>query len=338
MTPTEHPRLERRRGVGCLVAAMILVSFLGGLGFLLAGLGAGAGDGDRVRVSSMDRVPGARRHVAWIQARGILLEGGAGLGEGPGITRDTLALLERATIDSTVAAVVLELDTPGGSVTDADRIHRQLGLLKAAGKKVIVLMGDLCASGGLYAAVAADRILAMPTTVTGSIGVIISGLNVADLLAQHGVKDTSITSGPNKALLSPTLPVDPAHTEILKGIVDAMYQRFVKLVSEGRGLTLEQVKAVGDGRLLTAEQALAAHLIDEIGYPEDAMRTARELAGTEPLDVMRYEIEPTLIELLKSQARPPVPAVMLLANSLSAPRAMYLLSPLAVGQGLGGLL
>jgi protease-4 len=123
----------------------------------------------------VERTPGARRHLAWIEARGVMLQGPAGLGEGAGITRDLSSMLERATVDSTVAGVLLELDTPGGSVTDADKIHRQIGLLKAQGKKVIVLMGDVCASGGLYAAVAADRIVALPTTITGSIGVIISG-------------------------------------------------------------------------------------------------------------------------------------------------------------------
>ncbi len=339
MTPSETPRIERRRGVGCLVAAMILVAFLGGVGFLLAGLGAGSagGPGDHIRESVVERTPGARRHLVWIEARGVMFEGPAGLGEGAGITRDVLHMLERATTDTTVAGVLLELDTPGGSVTDADKIHRQIGLLKAQDKKVVVLMGDVCASGGLYAAVAADRIVAMPTTITGSIGVLISGLNVADLMAQHGIKDTTITSGANKALLSPTLPVDPAHVEILKGVVDAMYQRFVKLISEGRGLPIDQIRPVADGRVLTADQALAARLVDQIGYADDAVAALRTLVGVEPLDVVRYDVEPSLIELLKAQTRPTTPEATLLSRIFAAPRALYLLAPAAPGLNLGGL-
>lgn len=333
MNPSELPRIERRRGLGCLISAMVLVAFLGGLGFVLAGLGAAAGsaDGDRIREQVVSRIAGARRHVVWIEARGLLLEGPSGMGEGPGITRDVLAMLERATEDSAVGGVLLELDTPGGSVTDADKIHRKIRLLREQGKKVVVLMGDICASGGLYAAVAADHIVALPTTITGSIGVIISGLNVADLMSQHGVKDTSIVSGPNKALLSPTLPVDPGHVEILRGVVDAMYQRFLRLVSEGRNLPSDQIKTLADGRVLTAEQALAAKLIDQIGYSDEAVATLRTLVGTEPLDVVRYEVEPSLFEMLKAQVHPPTAESALLMRAFAAPRAMYLLSPALAG-------
>jgi protease-4 len=113
---------------------------------------------------------------------------------------------------------------------------------------------------------------------------------VADLMAQHGIKDTTIASGANKALLSPTLPVDPAHVEILKGVVEAMYQRFLKLVSEGRGLPMEQLRPIADGRVLTADQALEARLVDQIGYADDAVAALRSLVGAEPLDVVRYEV------------------------------------------------
>ena len=334
LNPSELPRIERRRGMGCLVAAMVLVAFLGAVGFVLAGVGTAMGgvSGDHIREAVVSRVPGARRHLVWIEARGLMLEGGTGMGAGAGITRDVLAMLERATDDSAVGGVLLELDTPGGSVTDADKIHRQIRRLHDQGKKVVVLMGDVCASGGLYAAVAADHVIAMPTTITGSIGVIISGLNVADLMSQHGIRDTSIASGSNKAMLSPTLPVDPAHVEILRSVVDSMYQRFLRLISEGRNLPVDQFKSLADGRVLTADQALAAKLIDQIGYSDDAVATLRTLVGTEPLDVVRYEVEPSLFEMLKAQVHPPTAESALLARAFAAPRAMYLLSP-SLGAG-----
>jgi len=326
----ENP--PRRRGVGCLVAAMVGLAFLGGLGFVFAGLGgAGAVGPGQIRERTVEKGAGARQRLVLIEARGLMIEGQSGLGEGPGITRPLLTMLEAAALDSTVEGILLSLDTPGGSVTDADQIHHRLTGLREKGKHVVVLMGDLCASGGLYSAVAAEKIVARPTTLTGSIGVIISGLNIAALLEQHGVKDTSVVSGSNKALLSPTQPIDPAHVALLKDIVDAMYQRFVKLVSEGRNLPADKLAAVADGRLLTAEQALAAGLVDQIGHDEDALATLKALAGGGPFEIVRYDVEPTLLDLLKSASGRASPETALWARVLSAPRAMYLATPFASG-------
>jgi protease-4 len=256
----------------------------------------------------------------------VLIEGSSGMGDGPGLTGPLREMLERAAEDTRVAGVLIELDTPGGSVTDSDLLHAQMGKLRDAGKKVHVLMGDLCASGGVYLAVGAERVQALPTTVTGSIGVMISGLNVAGLMARYGVEDTSVTSGPNKAMMSPTRAVEPEHQRILQGIVDAMYDRFVKLVSEGRKLPLERVKAFADGRLLTADEALAAGLVDAVGYADAAMDALREAAGEGPFEVVRYDVEPSLFELLKARAAPPEPNAWL-SLLTRAPRAMYLFAP-----------
>jgi protease-4 len=311
---------------------MVALAFLGGLGFLLAGVGGPGGGGPgRIREIPVEKVTGARQRLVLIEARGLMIDGQGGMGEGPGFTRSLLTMLEEAAIDSTVEGVLLELDTPGGSVTDADEIHHRIKGLREKGKHVVVLMGDLCASGGLYAAVAAEKIVARPTTLTGSIGVIISGLNIASLLEQHGVKDTSVVSGPNKALLSPTQPVDPAHVALLKGIVDAMYQRFVKLVSEGRNLPSDRLATVADGRLLTADQALAAGLVDQIGHAEEALSLLKTTAGGGPFEIVRYEVEPTLLDLLKSATGRATPETALMARVFAAPRAMYLATPFASG-------
>jgi protease-4 len=305
---------------------MLGVAVLGGV--LLVGLSAGGGSvgGGRVRESVVEAHLGATRRLVRIPARGVLIEGSSGMGDGPGLTGPLREMLERAAEDTRVAGVLIELDTPGGSVTDSDQLHAQMGKLRDAGKKVHVLMGDLCASGGVYLAVGAERVQALPTTVTGSIGVMISGLNVAGLMARYGVEDTSVTSGPNKAMMSPTRAVEPEHQRILQGIVDAMYDRFVKLVSEGRKLPLERVKAFADGRLLTADEALAAGLVDAVGYADAAMDALREAAGEGPFEVVRYDVEPSLFELLKARAAPPEPNAWL-SLLTRAPRAMYLFAP-----------
>ena len=310
------------------------LALLGGIGFALAGFAGAAGGPSRIREIVTERVTGAHGRLAWIEARGVMFTGGGGLGEGAGITESLLARLEHAAQDESVAGILLELDTPGGSVTDADLVHERLVRLKAQGKKIVVLMGDLCASGGIYAAVAADKVLAHPTTITGSIGVIISALNVSDLMANYGIKDTSITSGPNKAMLSPTRPVDPEHEAILKGVVDALYQRFVKLVAEGRNLPVEKVRALADGRIYTADQAKADGLIDGIEYTEGAMTALRELTAGGPYDVVRYEMEPALFDLFKAAVSRPDPQSALAARVLAGPRALYMLSPGLTGGGL----
>jgi protease-4 len=303
---------------------MVGLAMVGGFGLMLAAAGGAASP--TIRETVLEAPAGATKRLVRIPARGLLLEGGGPMGEGPGITRPLLDMLSQAERDPRVEGVLLELDTPGGSVTDSDLLHERVKALRGKGKRVHVLMGDLCASGGVYVAVAAERIQALPTAVTGSVGVVISAVNFSGLMERHGVQDTSVVSGPNKALLSPTRPVDPEHQRILQGIVDAMYARFVKLVAEGRGLAVERVQAFADGRLLTADQALAFGLIDAVGYADAALDALREAAGGGPYEVVRYEVEPTLIDLLKARAAAPEPRSVL-GSLARPPRAMYVFAP-----------
>jgi protease-4 len=139
-------------------------------------------------------------------------------------------------------------------------------------------MGDLCCSGGYYAAAPADCIMARPTTLTGSIGVIMSTVNIAELANKIGLEGVTIASGGNKDLLNPLKPVDTNHVAILQRPIQQLYDRFVGIVAKGRKLPTETVRTLADGRVFSAEDALKNKLVDCIGHEADAMKQLKKLA------------------------------------------------------------
>ena len=268
--PTPSPR---RFLSGCLFSALVLACFVVGLVAVLAALGGGVGEGQLEEEHHSGAAEGDA--VALVEVSGVIVRGE---GRDGGVTTPLLKMIERASEDARVKALMIRLNTPGGSVTDSDLIYHALERLKNAGKPVVLLMDETCASGGYYVSLAATEVWALPTTITGSVGVIMSGLNFSRLLSRHGVEDVTITSGGNKALLSPTRPIDPAHEALLQGVVSELYERFLSLVVKARGLDDPTARALADGRVFTAQQALEAKLIDKIGYPEEALSRLKELA------------------------------------------------------------
>jgi protease-4 len=198
--------------------------------------------------------------------------------------------LERAAEDASVKAVVLRINSPGGGVTASDIMYRDLIAFKAKTQKpVVACFMDVAASGGYYLAMAADQIYAHPTTITGSIGVIMSLYNAEDLCKKLGVASDAIKSGPNKDIGNPTRKLTPEERAIMQGMVDQFYDRFVAVVAAGRQLPETQVRAIADGRVYSAAQAKEMKLIDEIGYLDDALRRAKELAGIADAKVIAYD-------------------------------------------------
>lgn len=315
-----------RRGLGCLFAALGLAAFVGLWGVLLTSASMMApGDGE-VREATLERLPNATRKLAIVDIRGVMLDGSDRVTGRVGVTGGALKMLDRAREDDQVAGVLVRIDSPGGSVTDAELIHQRMRKLRDKGKTVLVLMGDLCASGGVYAAVAAQEIWALPTTVTGSIGVIITSLNLAELMLRHGVQDVSIMSGRHKASLSPTRPPDPESIALLREVVDSFHARFVKLVADGRSdLDEAAVRAFADGRIFTAEKAVELSLVDRIGDRDGAVERLRELTEGGPFNVVRYETTSSVFDLLRARLETPSPAEMV--RSALTPRAMYLFAP-----------
>jgi protease-4 len=203
--------------------------------------------------------------------------------------------LERAAADPSVKAVLLRLDTPGGEVTASDIIyHEILRFKERTGRPVVGLMMSVAASGGYYIASACDLIIAHPSTLTGSIGVISVFPSVESLMAKVGVRVNVIKSGPAKDSGSPFRDMTEDERKIFQGIIDEYYENFLAVVARGRkGKVAEaDLRTVADGRVYTAPQALKLGLIDGVGYFEDAYGKARDLAGIESARLVAYTYFP----------------------------------------------
>ena len=197
--------------------------------------------------------------------------------------------IRQARRDEKVKAVVLRVDSPGGTVTGSDQIWREIALLKGDGKPLVVSMGGLAASGGYYVSAPADRIIAEPTTTTGSIGVVIELPNASELLDKIGVDFRAVHAGEWKTMGSPFEPFNERELARFQELVDDTYTRFLRIVAQGRGLSLDRAREVADGKIYSADEALELGLVDRIGYLEDAILEAESRAGLSSPRVVRYE-------------------------------------------------
>jgi protease-4 len=257
---------------------------------------------------------------------------GAILG-GDGFVR---AQLDQVAEDDSVKAIVLRVDSPGGTVSGSDEIHHRLATL--AEKRdipVVVSMGGIAASGGYYVAMANraadDVIFAEPATLTGSIGVIIPHFDVSQALRKYDIRDDSIASGPLKEMLSPTKDRTPELAEkerkLLQELVDDMFGRFKEIVKAGRPkLDEAAVDKVATGQVFTARQALEAGLVDRIGFLEDAIGRAVELAGltADTARAVKYSKPKGLLDEVLGGASPTGRIDLAAIAELSTPRGWYL--------------
>jgi len=190
-------------------------------------------------------------------------------------------------------ALVLRIDSPGGTVGDSQEIYEGICRLRETTKtKVIASFGNITASGGVYVGVACDRIVANAGTITGSIGVIIRGNNLEKLLDRLGVSFKTIKSGQFKDILSFDRPLSAEEGQILQSLIDNSYEQFVHVVAKGRKLSPATVRSFADGRIFTGEQALALGLVDRLGTEADAIRWSAELVGLDPDKTKVYTIKP----------------------------------------------
>ena len=198
--------------------------------------------------------------------------------------------LEKASLDKRVKAVILKINSPGGTVTASDIIYREIVRFKE--KKnipVIACLMDVAASGGYYVANAADTIIAHPTTITGSIGVIALKFNVKGLMDKFGVTEESIKSGDKKDILSPFRGITKEEEKLMQEIIDSLHKQFIAVVDAGRkDLTEDEIKPLADGRIYTAGQALDYKLIDSVGYLDDAITAAKKHSGLKKARVVMY--------------------------------------------------
>jgi protease IV len=239
--------------------------------------------------------------------------------------------LRQAGQDTSVVAVVLEVNSPGGGVTASDEMHQSiLDFRKNTGKPVVVSMGDVAASGGYYIATAADRIIASETTLTGSLGVIFKFNNYAEAADKYGIKQLVVKSGKYKDIGNAFHEMKPEEREIVQSIVDESYNEFVEVISEGREIPEDRVREIADGRIYSGIQARDLGLVDSFGNLDEASATAGRLAGAKDTTVIRYVQEPTLTETLLARLAPQEPQtqqIMEAAGLDLEPKPYYLYLP-----------
>lgn len=233
--------------------------------------------------------------------------------------------------DDSVKGVIIKVNTPGGGVVESAEIHDKLAEIQEKSKKpVYISMGSMAASGGYYLATAAKKIYASPETMTGSLGVIMEGINYEGLADKYGVDFVTIKSGKHKDIMSPTRKMTEEERQILQSMINNSYEGFVKVISEGRNLSVDQVKKIADGRVYDGRQAKELNLIDGFGYLDDVvkqMKTQEKLKGAQ---VVRYSDSLGLGSLFTMQAKKlmgenvEMAGLMKLLSTPNSPRLMYL--------------
>ena len=247
-----------------------------------------------------------RDKILLMEVAGLIVEGPhriLGLGKEVTTPNRIKEELEKAAKDDRVKAVVVKINSPGGTVSAADVILHELKAFKAAkGVPVVVCLEGLAASGGYYVAQAGDTIIAYPTCITGSIGVIAMKFNLRGLMDKFGVDDDVVKSGKWKDFWSPFRAATPQEKEMMQQIIDDFYRGFVDVVARGRKMSLKKTREVADGRIFTASQARDLGLVDQLGYLDDALELARVKAGLDAPQIITYHrpgsYKPTIYSLM----------------------------------------
>lgn len=258
--------------VGCLPWLILMVIGLGGIFKGLSGFGGVSEYGGR--------------HVALIRVTGVITGGRSESGLFGGTacgSEDIVDQLERARKNDAVKAIVLRIDSPGGSPAGSEEVYNEIMRIrrgeKGESKPIYTSMADVAASGGYYIACASDRIYADASTLTGSIGVIWDVTDMSGLYKKIGFSPQVVKSGKFKDIGSPNRPLTPEERALLQGIVMETYGQFVGAVAEGRHMPVGDVKKIADGRVFTGTQALKIKLIDRIGGMRETVRAAARAGG-----------------------------------------------------------
>ncbi len=223
--------------------------------------------------------------------------------------------------DNSISAIVLRVNSPGGGVVPSQEIYDEVKRA-AARKKVIVSMGSLAASGGYYISAPANKIIANPGTITGSIGVIMEVPNVKALMDKIGIKTEVIKSGKHKDIASPFRGIGKEERDILQGVMDDVHEQFIAAVAEGRKMPIDKVREIADGRIFSGEQAVQVGLVDELGDLDYAIKAAARMAGMkgEP-EVITKKEKNHILDLLTGRIQEGVSKI------LPSPELKYMYTP-----------
>ncbi len=306
---------------GCIVVGANLNPFPGG-----------TKDLEEYRVSGSGRA-----RIVMLDITGEITSEASGSAFGLTVKESTVsrmeAALQMAAEDDRVAALILRLNSPGGTVTASDILYEQIRRFKQkAAVPVIAEVVDVAASGAYYVALAADEIVAHPTSIVGSIGVILQSVSLSGLMQKIGITNQSIKTGEMKDIGSPLSEMSDAQRAVLQGVVDDMYDRFLQLVHENRpGLTKEADQQLRDGRIFSAQQALAGGLVDRIEYLDETIERTKRTAGIDEATVVVYRQPSEHVRGIYSQAGSGSVQMNLLNLDAAAlpktPRLLYLWNP-----------
>ena len=248
----EHPVL-----MGFILLGLVFLFFWGGVTFFIS----------TVNRPAKGEIFGTKPGVGIIDLKGVITT-----------PEEIIDELTSFRTNSNVKAIVLRIDSPGGAVGASQEIFEEVKRTNKV-KPVVASMGSVAASGGFYAALGAEKIVASAGTLTGSVGVILKFANLKELFDKIGYKSEVVKSGDLKDIGSPDRPLSQKERDILQALIDNVYNQFVKAVAESRNLPEEQVRALADGRVFSGEQAKEAGLIDQLGNFTDAIMLAADLAG-----------------------------------------------------------
>lgn len=274
----------------------------------------------------------SNRKVLVMELNGVIQDTGESLFMTSGYQhRKFLKMLDQAKEDDGVKGIILKVNTPGGGVYESAEIHRKLVEIKEkTDKPIYISMGSMAASGGYYISAPADKIFATPETLTGSIGVIMQGINFGELAERYGVKFETIKSGEYKDILSQTRDMTESERNILQDMVDSMYSRFVDVIVDGRNMSEAEVRQIADGRIYDGVQAKDINLVDELGYYDDVLDAMKEDYKLGNVQVVQYQENVGLgsLFLMRTSSLFQQNAEMQLLSTLfsqpNAPRLMYL--------------
>jgi len=262
------------------------------------------------------------------------------LGSRPSMIQQVAAYLQRAQGDENIKALLIKVNSPGGTVTASDILYHEIKTYKErSGAKIVIAMMSLATSGGYYISLPADVIMAHPTTVTGSVGVIYLRPNFTGLMDKVGVSVGVNTSGPNKDMGSPYRPATDEENALFQDLTDDMARRFIGLVTQHRNLNKDQVRQIATARVLLADEAKDLGLVDGIGYLDDAVNKAKEIAGLNKearvVAYRRYEPQDDTIynpAIQTTDDTPSALAPMLSQLAAVSEAGFYYIWPAAIGQ------
>jgi protease-4 len=320
-----------------LLSAAASLSLTGCILYSPIDLGSLAGPGELVE-TVLEGTSGPK--LVLVEISGVISEaeerGTLGLTPRPSVVAETKSVLDRAADDEEVAGLLLRINSPGGSVSASDTLYHEIKAWKEANKKpVFAFLNGISTSGAYYLAMAADRVIAHPAAVTGSIGVIMPGLSIEGLMEKYGVADQTITSGPFKDTGSLFRDMRPDERAQMKSVIDDLYARFTKVIGEGRpALDAQKIRSLADGRVYSADQALAAGLVDQLGYLDDTVSALEQRAGVAESRIISFHRANSVRENVYSLGPElSLPALELALRSLrpsSLAPGFYYLWPLAL--------